>query len=213
MALHLEDNGQFLSVGAVADVHHARILARTADHLRALGRQGPQPFLRGFVGTMFVPHRRKDAELGERGLPIQDLEDLGIFVGLDPVARDQLFGDGRFLHVCPPSGVPPPLRHGRAGGKGRRAEPRGPAGIPAKRKGPELSLRPFAVDPRGITSSGLRRPSRTAVRSGTQARPFRASRTWRHWGRGPQRCLPRCQAVPRRLRRPAGHLPGSGRPR
>ncbi len=67
-----------------------------------VGGQGAQPFLGGFVGTMFVPHRRKDAKLGEGRLAADDLEDPLVFVGLQPVGCDQVFGDGWLLHLGPP---------------------------------------------------------------------------------------------------------------
>jgi hypothetical protein len=99
VAFHLEDHGQFLAVGAVADIHDPRVLAGPADHLRPLGRQGAQPLLRRLVGTMLVPHGRKDAELGETRLPPDDLQDALVFVGAEPVGRDQVFGDGWVGHA------------------------------------------------------------------------------------------------------------------
>ncbi len=59
VAFHLEDAGQ-----AFADIDHARILARAADHPGRGGRQRLQPLLRAFVGAMFRPHHREDAEFG-----------------------------------------------------------------------------------------------------------------------------------------------------
>ena len=116
VAFHLEDHGL-----PVADVHDARVLAGAADDLRAGCRQLLEVNLRGFVGTVLVPHRAEDAQFGERGLAIQDAQDLGIFVRLDPVGRDQIFGDVRFLHVFPLTWrCAPRLRQGRGRGKGAR---------------------------------------------------------------------------------------------
>ena len=98
VAFHLEDHGQFLAVRAVANVGHARVLARAADHLRAGGGQGPQPFLGRLVGTMLVPHRREDAEFGKARLAPQQVEDALVFVGFQPMRRDQVGGDGGVLH-------------------------------------------------------------------------------------------------------------------
>ena len=58
VALHLEDRRV-----AVADVDHAGILARSADHPRRLGRQLLQVDARALVAAMLRPHDREDAEL------------------------------------------------------------------------------------------------------------------------------------------------------
>src|SRR5690606_14707010 len=75
--------------------------SRPADHLRPRGGQGAEPFLRGLVGTMLVPHRREDAKLGEGRNPADDLKDALIFVGLQPVRGNQVLGDRWFLHLVP----------------------------------------------------------------------------------------------------------------
>ena len=58
MALDLEDGGK-----PVTDIDGASVLAGALDHLRAVDWQGLQPFLRGFVRTVFRPHGREDTEL------------------------------------------------------------------------------------------------------------------------------------------------------
>ena len=93
VAFHFEDQRL-----AVADINDARILARAADHLRAFGRQGTQPFLRRFVGTVFVPHGRKDAQFGKGGFAPDDIQNTLIFFGVDAVAGNQVLGDGWFGH-------------------------------------------------------------------------------------------------------------------
>ena len=60
MALDLEDGGK-----PVTNIDGACIFARTLDHLRAVDWQGFQPFLRRFVGTVFRPHGREDAEFAK----------------------------------------------------------------------------------------------------------------------------------------------------
>ncbi len=79
VAFHLEH--QRLTV---ADVDDACVFAGAADDLRAGGVERAEPFLGRLVGTVFVPHRREDAEFGEGGLSPDDLEDAGVFVGLEP---------------------------------------------------------------------------------------------------------------------------------
>ena len=75
MALHLEHHGL-----PVADIDHARVFARSADYLWPGGGQGAQPFLGGFVGTVFVPHGREDAHFGEGGVAPENFEDAVIFL-------------------------------------------------------------------------------------------------------------------------------------
>ncbi|PKP63530.1 MAG: hypothetical protein CVT86_04950 [Alphaproteobacteria bacterium HGW-Alphaproteobacteria-8] len=104
VALHLEHHRL-----AVADIHHARVLAGAADHLRPFGRQGAQPFFRRFVGAMFVPHRREDAEFGVARRAAEDVEDAGVFVGLETKLLGQRLGDGGFGGVdCLGHGVAHP---------------------------------------------------------------------------------------------------------
>ncbi len=126
VALHLEDQRHLLAVGTVADIDDAGILARPADHLRAGGGQGAQPFLRRFVGTMLVPHRRKDTEFGEGGRAADDLEEAGVFVRRHAVRGDEGVGDLRLGHLWPPCRLCAPFRGGRAGAKAdsRRVRPR-----------------------------------------------------------------------------------------
>jgi hypothetical protein len=89
VALHLEDDAI-----AIADIDHAGVLAGTLDHARAGGRQGSEPLLRGFVGAVLVPHGREDAELGEGRFTPDEIENALVFLGLEPVGGNQLFGDG-----------------------------------------------------------------------------------------------------------------------
>ena len=67
VALHLEDRDQ-----PVADVDHAGILARAADHPGGLGRELAEVDLRGFVGAVLAPHHREDAELDQVRRPAED---------------------------------------------------------------------------------------------------------------------------------------------
>ena len=67
VALHLEDRDQ-----TVADVDHARVLARAAHHPGRLGRKLAEMDLRGFVGAVLAPHHREDAELDQVRRPAQD---------------------------------------------------------------------------------------------------------------------------------------------
>ena len=92
VALHLEDAGQLLPVGAVADVDDAGVLARTADHARPGGGEFAQVDLAGFVGTVLRPHHRKDAQLDGQGLAVQALDDDVILGGAEAIFS------GRFGH-------------------------------------------------------------------------------------------------------------------
>ena len=60
VALHLEDGDL-----AVADVDHARVLARAVHDPGGLGREFGEVDLRGLVGAVLAPHDREDAELDE----------------------------------------------------------------------------------------------------------------------------------------------------
>ena len=84
---------------AVADVHHARVLARSVDDPRALGEERAEPAAGGLVGAVLVPHGGHDAELGQGGLaPDEGAEPrilrLGQPVGGDQVRRDLGLGPG-----------------------------------------------------------------------------------------------------------------------
>ena len=96
VAFHLEHHRL-----AVADIDDAGVFAGAADHLRAVGGQGAQPFLGGLVGAMFVPHGRKDAKFGEGGFASDNLKDPLIFIRRKPVGCDQVVGDGWLLHLVP----------------------------------------------------------------------------------------------------------------
>ena len=90
VALHLEDGDQ-----AVADVDHAGVLARAADHPGGLGRELAEVDLRGFVGAVLAPHHREDAELDQVRRAAEDLQDALVLVGLEPVLGDDLRRDRR----------------------------------------------------------------------------------------------------------------------
>jgi len=91
VALHLEDDAV-----AIADIDDPGILARPVDHAWALRGEGPQPFLRGFIRAVLVPHRREDAELGVGRRPADEAENLLVFVGLEAVVGHEL---GRNLAI------------------------------------------------------------------------------------------------------------------
>ena len=63
------------------------------DHPGRAGRQLAQVQARGFVGTMLVPHRRENAELGAARHPADELDDALVFVGLQAVFGDDFRGD------------------------------------------------------------------------------------------------------------------------
>ena len=88
MALHLEHDCE-----PVADIDHAGVLARPLDHPRRLRRQRAQVDFRRLVRAVLVPHRRENAELGDRGFAADEIEDALILVGLEPMRGDQLRRD------------------------------------------------------------------------------------------------------------------------
>ena len=90
VALHLEDDGV-----AVAEIDDAGVFAGALDDARPGGGQRLQPFLRGFVGTVLVPHGGENAKLGDGRLAADEFEDAAIFVGLEPVLGDKLGRDRR----------------------------------------------------------------------------------------------------------------------
>ena len=122
VALHLEDHGL-----SVANINHARIFARAADHLRAGGGQGAQPFLRRFVRAMLIPHSRKDAEFGEGRHAAKDRQEPLPLIRFDPVLGHKIFGDLGLEHGSLRHGSLPWGRNGRRlwlpfrprGGKGK----------------------------------------------------------------------------------------------
>ena len=53
---------------------------------------------------MFRPHHREDSQLGVSRRPIQKGEDLLVFLGSEVVLRDELGGNGWFVHQRPQPG-------------------------------------------------------------------------------------------------------------
>jgi hypothetical protein len=97
VALDLEDGRH-----TIAEVDHARVLARPADHPWRLARQPLQPVLRRLVRAVLAPHHGKDAELDQvRGAP-EDLEDAGVLGLAEAVLGNKLGGDpvGLGAHRC-----------------------------------------------------------------------------------------------------------------
>src|SRR5262245_35212106 len=85
VALHLEHAGK-----PVADIDDPGIFAGPLDDPRALGRQRAQMDFRGLVRAVLVPHGRENAELGERRLAADELQDPVVFVRLEAVLGDKL---------------------------------------------------------------------------------------------------------------------------
>ena len=100
MALHLEDRHE-----PFADVDDAGVLARALHDDLAGRRQRAQPLLRALVGAVLVPHRREDAELGQRRLAPDEIEDALIFVGLQAVVGDELRRDRSIMREHPLSSL------------------------------------------------------------------------------------------------------------
>ena len=92
VALHLEHADI-----AIADVDDAGVLARPEDDMRALGRQLAQVQAGRFIRAMLVPHRRDDAELGERRSPADQLDEARVFVRLQTMRDGERFVDLGFF--------------------------------------------------------------------------------------------------------------------
>ena len=86
----------------------------------ARGRQRAQMHLGGLVRAVLVPHGREDAELGQRRLAADQVEDALVLVRLEAVLGDQLGGDGGvgITLFTPRVPAPPP---GRRTCRGRRS--------------------------------------------------------------------------------------------
>ena len=96
VAFHLKDDSL-----TVADIDDACVFTGAADDLRASSGQGAQPLLRGLVGTMLVPHGRKDAQFGKIRRASDDRQDAFVLVRLKPVCGNQVWRDNRILHGVP----------------------------------------------------------------------------------------------------------------
>jgi len=122
---------------AVADVDHAGVLARAADHPRGLGRQPLEVEAARFVRAMLAPHHGKDAQFDEVGLAPQRVKYALIFLGRKPVLVDDFGCDlrGRGSHASAlsaslplspvpcafvPAVCPHPARHEGGHGKGQQ---------------------------------------------------------------------------------------------
>ena len=83
--LDLEDSRE-----AVTDIDRPGVLARSLQHLRSVRRQRPQVHARALVAAVLGPHHREDAELGHVRLAAEETDDALVFVGLQPVAFENL---------------------------------------------------------------------------------------------------------------------------
>ena len=86
---HLEDGGL-----TIADVDHAGVFAGAADHPGRLGGQLLQVEAAGFVRAMFRPHHRKYAQFQQVGLAAHGVKDALVFLWVEAVRGDDLWGDG-----------------------------------------------------------------------------------------------------------------------
>src|SRR5690606_12064937 len=79
---------------------------------RPVGRQRAQPFLRGLVGAVLVPHGREDAELGEARFAADEVQDALVFVRLQAVCLDEFGRDGDVVgyQAVLPQPVSPPAQ-------------------------------------------------------------------------------------------------------
>ena len=94
VAFHFEDAGQ-----PVANVDDTGILTRSLDHPRRFGRQALQMQTGGLIGTMLVPHRRKNTEFGQAGGAANQRQNALIFIRLETMLGNQIRCDVRIVPV------------------------------------------------------------------------------------------------------------------
>src|SRR5262249_50820477 len=81
---------------AVTDVDYAGVFAGALHHeSAACGETLEMDFAR-FVGGVFAPHHREDAELGDVGIAPKDLPDARVFLGGHAVLSGDFGGDRDF---------------------------------------------------------------------------------------------------------------------
>ena len=85
---HFEDRGL-----AIADVDHAGVFARTADHPGGFGGKLLEVEAARFIAAMLRPHHREYAELDHIRLTPQRVQHAGIFFFRQPVGCDDICGD------------------------------------------------------------------------------------------------------------------------
>ena len=124
VALHLEDGGQ-----AVADVHHAGVLARPMDHPGRLGGQLPQPDAGRLVGAVLRPHHAEHPKFGQGRGAAHDLQDARVLIGGKAELGGERLGDGRswagIVHVArdgpPGADIPGGVTHRHPSGSAMRS--------------------------------------------------------------------------------------------
>ncbi len=82
---------------AVADVDDAGVLSRPLHHAAAVRGQALQVHARRFVGAVLAPHHAEDAQLGERRLAAQRLQEAVVFLRRDSVVAKHFWSDGGFF--------------------------------------------------------------------------------------------------------------------
>src|SRR5262249_47658804 len=83
----------------ITNVDDARIFAGALHHAAAARRQPLQVRARRFVGAVLAPHHAENAELGERRLAAQRLQDALVFLGRDAVLAQQFGSDSGVVGV------------------------------------------------------------------------------------------------------------------
>ena len=89
--LDLERHGQ-----AVADVDDAGVFAGALQDGRPFGRQASQMDARALVAAVLAPHHAEDAEFGQGGLALQDVDDALVFGVCQTVLREFFLSDHVF---------------------------------------------------------------------------------------------------------------------
>src|SRR6185503_11059762 len=79
---------------AVGESEHARVLARSLNHLGSRGWEGLQDRPGVLVRAVLAPQGGEDAQLGERGCSAEQRFDARVLFGREVVFLDQLWRDG-----------------------------------------------------------------------------------------------------------------------
>ena len=82
---------------AIADVDDAGVLARPLHHAAAVRRKPLQVHSRRLVGAVLAPHHAEDAQLGERRLAPERLQNAVVFFWRDSMVAEHFWSDGGFL--------------------------------------------------------------------------------------------------------------------
>jgi hypothetical protein len=100
VAFHFENHSL-----PVANINNTGILTGAANHLWPFGGQGAEPFFRGFIGAMLIPHGREDAHFRKARVPAYDFENAIVLVWAQPMGGNKVGRYHWILQVVIPYGA------------------------------------------------------------------------------------------------------------